>query len=647
MGPQAWPGRLRKRLVARNLQNLTRFLIGAPANRFTLRSVKEPAQFVACGKWPAAWPALVVCILTALAGVLAAGEARVQPRHSGPGTPFDLQGCVDRQIAAGSNVVVVPPGRYRVSPRDRQHLVLRNLKDIRILAEGVEMVCTETTRALTISRCTNVTVRGLVIDYDPLPYTQGRITAISEDSQVYDIELFDGYPEASKARNFKYEVFRPDTRTLRCEDRGVTKLEVVDARHLRVTSPGRERREPEQVGDLIVIGAEDAPHGSAGHAVECSSNSNVRVENVVLFASNCFGFLEHNCDGSVYSGCAIDRRSPKDDFVQRGSPRLRSLDADAYHSKHAVRGPAYLNCTARFMGDDCVNICGDYHMIMGSKGRELRVLAKHDLNIRPGDPVELVCYDGRRLADARVVAVQPEGRVRDEERAFIARQHMDAGLKSGRGALTQAYTVTLDREEPIAMGGVICSANRVGNGFSVKGCVFGYNRSRGILIKASRGEVSGNRIEGARMSAVLVAPEYWWLEAGSSSDLKITDNTIQSCQGIPIAIEAAAWDGGIAPAGAHQNIVITGNIIRDCPAPGIVVCSTSGLVLENNTLQLNETRKSVPGVMRQAGLKALQPVVEIHCTHKSQGRLRIDPIPFKDDGSAKAFAPSTGPAAVK
>ena len=64
------------------------------------------------------------------------------------------------------------------------------------------MICTETTRALTISHCTNVTVRGLVIDYDPLPYTQGRITAISSDKQIYDIELFHGYPDTETGAEF-------------------------------------------------------------------------------------------------------------------------------------------------------------------------------------------------------------------------------------------------------------------------------------------------------------------------------------------------------------------------------------------------------------------------------------------------------------
>ena len=108
------------------------------------------------------------------------------------------------------------------------------------------------------------------------------------------------------------------------------------------------------------------------------------------------------------------------------------------------------------------------------------------------------------------------------------------------------------------------------------------------------------------MSAILVAPEYWWLEAGSSSDLKITGNTIIACKGIPICIEATAGNGDIAPAGAHRNLTITGNTVKDCPAPGILVCSTRGLRLENNTLELNHTRKSLPGLMRKAGMKELQ-----------------------------------------
>jgi parallel beta-helix repeat protein len=549
---------------------------------------------------------LSACLLLAVA-------ARAESSPEGQGVSFDLQGYIDRQLHAGKTQVVVPPGRYRVTPRDQQHLALRNLKDVQIIADGVEMICTETTRALTISHCTNVTVRGLVIDYDPLPFTQGRIVKFSADKRSAEVELFAGYPAADTARNFKYEIFRPDTHTLRCSDRYVEKIEVMDACHLRIITPSESADSPEQVGDLIVIGSEFAPHGSVAHAVACDHNVHVRLENIALFASNCFGFIEDNCDGSIYYRCRIDRRSAADDLVKRGDPRLRSLDADAYHSGGAVKGPAYIECVAKFMGDDCVNIHGAYHMIMAAHGNELRVLAKGNMDIQPGDPVELVSYNGQRLPDAKAVAVSRDGLISDDERTFLSHQSLDAGLKSAQGALNQAYNITLDREVSLPRGSVICSANRIGNGFLVKDCDFGFNRSRGILIKASHGEVSGNHIEGSEMSAILVTPEYWWLEAGSSSDVKITGNIIHACNGIPICVEATGGDGTIAPAGAHRDITITGNKITDCSMPGILVTSTAGLRLENNTLDLRANSHSVPDQMRRAALKELQPVVEIQC----------------------------------
>ena len=145
------------------------------------------------------------------------------------------------------------------------------------------------------------------------------------------------------------------------------------------------------------------------HAVGCDHNVNVRLENIDLFAANCFGFIETDCDGSTYYRCRIDRRSPADDPVKRADPRLRSLDADAYHSTFAGTGPAYLECVARFMGDDCVNICGDYHMIAGSSGQELRVLAKGAMNIQPGDPVELAGFYYESGADELVFLTNVPG----------------------------------------------------------------------------------------------------------------------------------------------------------------------------------------------------------------------------------------------
>jgi hypothetical protein len=264
------------------------------------------------------------------------------------------------------------------------------------------------------------------------------------------------------------------------------------------------------------------------------------------------------------------------------------------------------------MGDDCINICGDYHMIMSSQGQELRVLAKGNMNIQPGDPVELALYTGERLPDAKAVSIQSAGPILEDDRAFLAKQNLDADLKSARG-LSRAFMLRLDREVSISRGGIVCSANRIGNGFAVRNCDFGFNRSRGILIKASHGEVIGNRMEVCWMSAILVSPEYWWLEAGTSIDLKIIGNTITNCGGVPIRIEATGGNGDIAPAGAHRDITITGNTVTGCAMPGILVTSTADLRIGRNTLGQWTGAQLIPDEMRRAGLTDLKPVVEINC----------------------------------
>ncbi len=174
--------------------------------------------------------------------------------------------------------------------------------------------------------------------------------------------------------------------------------------------------------------------------------------------------------------------------------------------------------------------------------------------------------------------------------------------------------MTLDREVTIPRGGVLCSANRIGNGFAVRNCNFGFNRSRGILVKASHGETTGNRMEGCWMSAILVSPEYWWLEAGSSSDLKITGNTITNCGGVPICIEATGGSGDIAPAGAHRNITITDNTVTGCAMPAILVTSTAELQIWPNTLEHWIGSQHIPGEMWRASLTELKPDVEINCS---------------------------------
>jgi hypothetical protein len=534
------------------------------------------------------------------------------------GVEFDLQACIDAQFRAGKQCAVVPPGRYRVRPQHGRHLFFKGLADKSIVADGVEMICTQTVRAVGFEDCRNVQLKGLVIDYDPLPIAEARITATAPDKSWLEFEIILGYPDDTLFE--RIEIYDPATRELRRTDAPWTKefQSLGDHRYRATKRKGYRydaQVDTEQVGDILVT-INQYPARAGGHAIQSERCVNLKLEDITVYASPMFGFVEHECDATTYLRCKIDRRAPSDDPVQRGFPRMRSLSADAFHSVGAVRGPAILSCTAKFQGDDCVNIHGFYDMVLASRGRELRVASVSRTPIQPGEPLEFLPREGKRPPDAVAKALVPDGPLTAEERKFLEKLSLYPRHKE-RLLADQArlFRLTVDREVPLAMGSAVCSGNRVGNGFAVKDCDFGYNRSRGILIKASRGEVTGNTITHGWMAAVLVAPEFWWLESASSSDVLVANNKIIGCRRPAIEVAALGGNGKPLPSGAHRQITIQGNTITDSVWPNIYVTSTDGLVIRGNRLTPADPSQMTPPLARRWDWRQdpPQPIVTLFC----------------------------------
>jgi hypothetical protein len=525
---------------------------------------------------------------------------------------FDLQGFIQHELSAGKRSVIVPPGCYRVKPKHGRHLFFKDLADVAIIADGVQMICTETSRAMVFENCRNLHFRGLTIDYNPLAFTEGRITALPPDKSWVEFEIIPGYPDDTLDQ--KIEIYDPATGELRRTDAGwANGVQTQGPHRYHITKHSGYRYRPEwdteQVGDILVI-SNHFPASAGGHAIEASHCAGLKLEGVTLYTSPCFGFVEHACDGSTYLRCKIDRRPPADDPVRRGFPRMRSLVADAFHSVEARKGPAIIQCTAKFQGDDCVNIHGSYHFVTASGGRELRVVATGRMTIEPGDPVEFLPFEGPRPPDAVAMKVDPDVPLNDAEKTFFKKINILPDNKLRLLAdQSHSFKVTLDRDVTLPMGSAICSGNRCGNDFVVKGCDFGYNRSRGILIKASRGQVVGNKITHGWMAAVLVAPEYWWSESASSSDVVIEGNVITGCRRAAIEIIAPGGNGKPLPAGAHHNISIVGNTISASAWPNIFVTSTVGLVIKNNRVTAAEPATFVPPLAWRWEWKSAKPEV--------------------------------------
>jgi hypothetical protein len=152
---------------------------------------------------------LLIALLLAASVALHASQDAIAAQPAPTAIDFDLQDFVDGRLKTGERRVVVPPGRYRVTPKNGVHLRFKDLADVELVADGVELVCTQTTRVVVFENCRNVRFQGVTVDFDPLPFTQGRIVALAPDKKWVEFEIIKGYPENELQE--RIEIFDPAT----------------------------------------------------------------------------------------------------------------------------------------------------------------------------------------------------------------------------------------------------------------------------------------------------------------------------------------------------------------------------------------------------------------------------------------------------
>ncbi len=524
-----------------------------------------------------------LCLSPAAADDLQAGRSSSADKKS-----EDIQQLINAQVQAGAKRVVVPPGRYRAGPINGSHLTFRGLNGVTVVADGVELVCTQTVRAVHIEGCTDFTITGLAIDYDPLPFTQGRIVAVAPDRSWADFEVFDGYPARAPAG--RIEIYDPATGELRRGDGAggwADATQPLGGRRFRASKPAGYRYNPatetERVGDVLVANHAHALGPPGWHAVVAVECRRLTLDRVTVFAAYGIGFMESRCERSTYRGCRADRRPSADDPVPRAFPRMRALNQDGFHSENATVGPSIVECTARYLGDDCVNVHGSYNPILSVNGRVVRVTAAWWAAVKPGDPVEFLPASGSRPGDRVATAVTKAGPLTAADRATLARLSLGQIAGRMRREPFELWDVTLDRPTEAGVGALLGTPTRAGAGFVVRGCVFGHNRSRGVLVSAARGEVSGNAITACKMAAVLATPEYGWLSSSYPDWLVVRGNEIRDCREA-IRVAATAGDGTPLSAGTIRDVVVADNTISGAAWPAVAVSSVSGLDVRGNRI---------------------------------------------------------------
>ena len=539
------------------------------------------------------WAGCLLLLVAAGTGALGRDGGDVPER-----TMEALRAVIAEGIASKSPRIVIPPGLYRGGPlpssdnssatglSDKNvHLLLANLTNTVLIAEGVDMLCTDPTRAITIKNCKNVELRGLTVDYDPLPFTQGDIVEVNGLEGWLDVKIHAGYPVRAQGR---IDIVDRQTR-FRRENKPFmwgSKAELRGGGRVRIHN--QKAADFAKAGDLVSL-AEDRQYALA-HTICIEECDGVVLRNVSVYSANCMGIIAGGGEGGhQFLACRVVPGPPPKGAVE---PRLLSTNADAILTKQMRKGVITEGCEIRDAGDDSWSVTSCSFVILKKEGKTLYLTPWHTSAPLPGDHL-CASLDTPSLAVKTVAAVSAKS---VELSAAIQKQlkssasKLRSSLKSGFKNTGMLCKVEMESNVPWDEGDSVYCPDRQGNGF-----VFRNNRVRSsgrILIKAS-GLVEGNTFD--RAKAIVVRPEVPRCAAAGIAEIIIRNNTIIDAnmqtpssirvQAGAVCVAAEGEQSQPRPAGIFGRVVIEGNTIRGGNGAAVVVTSAKEVQITGNRFE--------------------------------------------------------------
>ncbi len=512
--------------------------------------------------------------------------------------PVDLQKLIDEAITSGAPKVVVPQGVHRVEPSGRHaafHLYFKNIRNFEIDGTDATLIFTDPAlNGMTFDDVDGLTIRGLTIDYDPLPYTQGTITAIGTDPVTYDVKLDAGYPadEAYFTSRIAAYLYEPTGSKLKdgAFDHYVSRITQPEPGVFRLefSNPSAAQRSGTVVGDRIIISRR------AATAVRFLRSRGVNVDGMTVLAAPGMAFHEaHGEGGNRYRFTVTYGPKPAGATAER----LHTANADGFHSSYMHIGPTVENCHIEGQGDDAIAIHDNYCLVTSEGESESIVLApKYELPLEVGDELRVLDQSTYGLKHkAKVMAIEkmpaPTGEAAEKLEAMWKLYSSDVAGKT-------FYRITLDRPIDVAIGDLASSFDRTGARFTVRNNYIGPHRARGILIKAPFGTVESNVIEGSSFGGILMGPELTtWLGGDYAAGVTVRNNTIRrtgyagnvtqnpiTALAGAITVQARTIHNTLAANYENAGITIENNRIEEPAAAGIFVSSAKDVIIRNNTI---------------------------------------------------------------
>lgn len=488
-----------------------------------------------------------------------------------------IQGAIDAAVKAGpGSVVQLGKGKYRISAGDLQPcLKIDQANGIVIQGQGknTELIVTNPrASAIYFTNARNVFLKSLAIDYDPLPFTQGRIIDVNTAAGFFDLDIDEGFPELSEpwfaAADVKYGMIfdgvKPVLKSNAPDHVFIASWEKTGKRvyRLKAATNYASKVAHASKGDRFVHLAR-LGGGAAGMLfVNCQSCG---IENVSLYASNSGAAITVSSDGLVFKKYEVSLRP--------GTNRLLSSDADGIHCCQSRSGPLVEDCVFENIGDDSLNIyCPVSRILEVIKNDEL-IISEH-CTIRQGDRLQIYnSSQGRVIAERVVKSITQMA----SKRYQVQLDNPVEGIRAGEDHLKADVAFNLSAS---------------GEGYVIRNNRMIGQRRHGIMVRGGKGIIEGNYINGVRGLGIVLANDPYWPEGPVPRDIVIRNNTI-------IGVGDTLGYGHRSDSGAIQvintcteyevgkgrdisNIIIDDNRIIDPFTTAIFVGGAKNVVISKN-----------------------------------------------------------------
>lgn len=523
----------------------------------------------------------------------------------------------------------LPPGTYRFDasaapayeyPRedDRVHFDGTGLDGVTIAgpppdADGTaEVVLEDPTRgflsfgnpagATAAGRPTGATVRDLTVRHDPLPYTQGEITALSGDRRELTLTLESGFPTVDEPPFVDPEpllvsasVFtaagdriRRVTEAARSNFKRFASIEALDGRRARLRLADGVEPGGLALGRRLVLLPR---HRNATQFIH-RDVTEPTYERVAVHSAANFAFQFDACDRPVVRDCRL--------VPPPNGPGLVATNADGVHCNNCPRGPLVEGCTVRRTSDDAVAVDAELLAVQSFvDDRTVRVSADVGTRVGAGDVLMAATPTLTRKGTLPPVTEVDQ---------------------RGGGVTTRAVNPELVRfSEPVrdrlGVGDALLGPRMHNAGTVVRDTTVREIRARFVRFGGvTGGHIEDNTFVGTNSDGIEIAASGDVREGfsdlkGWSSDVVVRGNEVVDVGlvGVPAGIPRGIFVGvegeeGPPPAASvtgrpHRDIQLTDNRIRRTGGHGVEVGDAEGVRVEGVRVE-NSGRLTGPAVAR-------------------------------------------------